>query len=163
LSLCVCVYVEVISFSLFLLDVSRVQCVWTSVLFGVVQTLEVVVFASEKASPRTPRRAVFAQVFEDIEMAVSGSKCARKPTPWAFLLHAIFYDVKVATNSCRIDRKCIPLKLFLLSQPTKQFEVSRTSCLTAETMLRVFSLVLSGLTPIYWWIACPNENLVCLR
>ena len=32
-----------------------------------------VVFASESASPRIPRRAVFVQVFEDIEMAGFGS------------------------------------------------------------------------------------------
>ena len=49
---CVYVYVKVISiFSSLLLNDSRFHCVRTSVLFGVVQTLELVVFASEKASP----------------------------------------------------------------------------------------------------------------
>ena len=48
---CVYVYVKVISiFSSLLLDDSRFQCVRTSVLFGVVQTLELVVFASEGTS-----------------------------------------------------------------------------------------------------------------
>ena len=51
LLLCVYVYVKVISiFSSLLLDDSRFQCVRTSVLFGVVQTLELVVFASEGTS-----------------------------------------------------------------------------------------------------------------
>ena len=61
----------------YLLMLWDVFVVLTPVLFGVVQTLEVVVFASESASPRIPRRAVFVQVFEDIEMAESGSICTR--------------------------------------------------------------------------------------
>ena len=52
LLLCVYVYVKVISiFSSLLLNDSRFHCVRTSVLFGVVQTLELVVFASEGTSP----------------------------------------------------------------------------------------------------------------
>ena len=157
---CVYVYVKVISiFSSLLLNDSRFQCVWTSVLFGVVQTLEVVVFASEKASPRIPRRAVFVQVFEDIEMAVLGSICTRKIVNWAFMLYAILCDVKMAKMSCRIDCHHIPIKLFLLSQPTKQREVSRMRCVTAKMILRFFSRELSGLSRLHWWIATPKVNL----
>jgi hypothetical protein len=157
---CVYVYVKVISiFSSLLLDDSRFQCVWTSVLFGVVQTLELVVFASRKASPQIPGRAVFAQVLEDIEMAVFGSTYTRKLISWAFLLCAILYDVKVAMLSCHIDCPIIPIKLFLFSQPTKQREVSRMSCLIAEKILRLFSLDLFGLSSPHWWIACPKVNL----
>ena len=157
---CVYVYVKVISiFSSLLLNDSRFQCVWTSVLFGVVQTLEVVVFASEKASPRIPRRAVFVQVFEDIEMAVLGSICTCNNVNWAFMLYAILCDVKIAAISCRIDRVTVPIKLFLFSQPTKQREVSRTSCFTAEPILRFFTLDLSGLSSRLWWIATQKVNL----
>ena len=132
--------------------------IWTAVLFGVVQTLEVVVFASEKASPRIPRRAVFVQVFEDIELARFGSKCTRKILNWTFMLHAILYDVKMTMLSCLIDRPIIPIILFLFSQPTKQREVSRKRCSSAEKILRFFSLELSGLSPLHWWIASPNAN-----
>jgi len=133
--------------------------IWTAVLFGVVQTLEVVVFASEKASPRIPRRAVFVQVFEDIEMAVLGSICTCNNVNWAFMLYAILCDVKIAAISCRIDRVTVPIKLFLFSQPTKQREVSRTSCFTAEPILRFFTLDLSGLSSRLWWIATQKVNL----
>ena len=161
---CVYVYVKVISiFDSLLLDDSRFECVWTSVLFGVLQTLELVVFASGKASSRIPGRAVFAQVLEDIEMAAFGSKCTRKNISWAFMLHAILYDVKTAAISCIIDRVMIPIKLFLFSQPTKQREVSEMRCLTAEMILRLFSLELSGLNSLHWWIAIPNVDIVRLH
>lgn len=101
------------------------------------------------ARQKIPRCVFFVQVLENIEMAASGCKCAREPTTRALLLHAIFHDVKMAARSCVFDRPTVPTKLFFHSQPTKQLEVSRTSCFAAEMILPS----LFYMNKRHWWIA----------
>jgi len=128
----------------------------------------VVSFARVGASSRIPRRAGFVQVLENVEMAASGCKCAREPTTWALLLHAILHDVKMAARSCVFDRPTVPIKLSFHSQPTKQLEVSRTSCFTAEMILRslfMIYLLVFYTTKLHWWIAvtwpaCDHEHVI---
>ena len=81
LSLSLCVYV-CSSFVTVVNDISLLLC-HAFMSFGhpfsnaYRKLLEVVIFASESARVRIPRRAVFVQVFEDIEMTGFGSTCTR--------------------------------------------------------------------------------------